>query len=138
MTILQTLRNSTRNKLAFTAGAVMGGFIPCATFSLLHAGNLNGAKYGMIAAGLAYSGLSVYEWARVAFRNQAKALAFVAIMEGTMAFSGLLWLSAIALGLLVVINATSAACALAGEKAPKVARAKKARYSKPRLVAVAQ
>lgn len=100
-------------RLAAVLGFILGGFVPVATFTVTHCEvATHPALWLLVLGGLAYSSLSVYAWARQAFNAATKAAGFVLLLEGTMTFSGLLWLSACALLVLVTINGICAACAL--------------------------
>jgi hypothetical protein len=59
----------------------------------------------------------VIEWGRAILRNLPKAVGFAVLVEGVMLASQTQWLSLAALALLVIINATSCAVALASEEA---------------------
>jgi hypothetical protein len=100
-------------RLAALIGVVLGGFVPMAVFHLVHA---EVATYPqlwlLVAGGLLYSSLSVYKWAKQAFRMQVKAIGFVLLLEGTVTFSHTPWLSFAGLAILIGINAISAAVAL--------------------------
>jgi hypothetical protein len=98
-----------RNRLAMVAGAVMGGFVPIATYVVGHyETGVVPAMWLVVAGGLAYSAKSVYDFAAAAFRHPAKALGFVLLVEGVMTFSQTPALALSALALLVAINAISA------------------------------
>ena len=98
------------NALATAIGAVLGGFVPLATFTVAHQ-ELPGAewylqpKLALVLGGLLYSAKTVVQWGQLAFRDRTKALGFVVLLEGVMVFSATMWLSYFALALLVAINA---------------------------------
>lgn len=90
----------------------------------------------IVAGGVCFSAITVYKWACVAFRSTKiveyiahpsgqpmkderetfigplKAFATVLLIEGTMVFSGIFWLSCLALGILVLVNGVAVACNL--------------------------
>lgn len=118
--IVAQVRNAAQkqNRLSTIVGAVLGGFVPLATFTLAHyEAGIHGwrerAALGLVLAGLAYSATTVYGWAIVAFRSMPKAIGFVVLLEGAMTLSVLVWLAAVALAVLVLINALATACNLA-------------------------
>jgi hypothetical protein len=126
-----------QNRLASIVGAVLGGFVPLATYTIAHAGPdlhtwLGLSSLALIAGGLAYSATTVLGWAWIAFRSVPKAIGFVVLTEGTMIF-GPAWLGFCALGILVLINALATACNLAEDQ--KEAR-KIVRSSRPLPVGV--
>jgi VIT1/CCC1 family predicted Fe2+/Mn2+ transporter len=102
------------NRVAMTLGAIIGGFIPLATYCTAHLEVVPTAPLWeqvptlMVLGGLIYSALTVFSWAKVAFKHPAKALGFVILLEGTMTFSHLLALSLGALAILIGINAVAA------------------------------
>lgn len=108
-------------------GVFFGGFVPLATWWLIHReldltrlerDYLSQPKVFLVAAGLVFSSLTVYYWARIAFKSPFKAVGFAVLLEGTMTFSSTEWLSLSALGGLLFLNAIAAAVALVedGEK----------------------
>lgn len=99
------------NRLATAIGALFGGFVPIASFALVH-GELGSDWYldpksALVAGGLLYSAKTVVQWAQLAFRDKAKAIGFAVLVEGVMTFSATSWLSYAALALLVSINAVA-------------------------------
>ena len=137
ISIVDQVRRATHktNRLATIAGAILGGFVPLATFTLTHHEiDWQGAWYAQIHAllalgGLLYSAITVYRWGCVAFSMQAKALGFVILLEGVMSFSHTTLLSLSALFLLVTINAVATGCNLALDG--KRSRAKERAGKKP-------
>jgi len=113
-----------RNRLALAIGCVFGAFVPAATFTEVH---LEVAArphlWVLVAGGLVFSALSVFQVGRSAFGSVAKSLGFVVLIEGTMVFSGVLPLALTALVLLCVVNAISAGTSVAlGHRPPRRAR----------------
>lgn len=100
------------NRLALMFGAVFGGFIPVASFYVVH-NEVNWEMHGIamlvIALGaLAFSAKTVWQWGNEAFKKDAwKAGGFVLLLEGVMTLSQLLWLGYTALGILTFINAVA-------------------------------
>lgn len=99
------------NRLATAIGALFGGFVPIASFALVH-GELGSDWYldpksALVAGGLLYSAKTVVQWAQLAFRDRAKAYGFAVLVEGVMTFSATAWLAYTALALLVSINAVA-------------------------------
>ena len=110
-----------QNRLAAIVGAVLGGFVPLATYRLAHYEASRDSALGRVAlalviAGLVYSATTVYGWALIAFTKRPKAAAFVVLLEGTMTLAQTPWLAAVALGILTVINALATACNLADDQ----------------------
>ncbi|HEU4544369.1 MAG TPA: hypothetical protein VFR23_24775 [Jiangellaceae bacterium] len=105
------------NRLAAFIGLALGGFVPIATYLVAHRANSVTSLPAVLAiGGLAFSAPTVYSWARAALGSTAKAGGFVLLLEGVMILSssiGLAWLGVLALGYLVLINATATACRLA-------------------------
>lgn len=112
-----------QNRIAMIAGAIIGGFIPLATYVTAHCEvDPTAPLYFqlpslMVIGGLIYSAMTVFSWAKVAFKNPVKAVGFVVLLEGTMTFShsgvgGVPILSLAALALLVSINAIAAGAML--------------------------
>jgi hypothetical protein len=102
------------NRLAMVAGAILGGFVPTASFEIArYEVQANPAMYILVTGALIYSAMSVYDFAKVAFKHPAKALGFVVLLEGVLVFAKSLPLSYAGLALLVAINAIAAGNALA-------------------------
>lgn len=112
-----------RNWKAGFLGMVLGGFVPLATYEMVHYEVTHDKLYwALIAGGLVYSALTMYRWARRAFEDWAKAIGFVVLLEGTMTFSKAPWLSLAGLSILMILNGVSAAKSLiavtGGEQRP--------------------
>lgn len=71
----------------------------------------------MIGGGALFSSLTVINWGERILGNIFKAVGFAVLVEGVMLTATSQWLSTTALGLLIVINATSCAVALARDEA---------------------
>ena len=100
-------------RLAAMVGLVIGGFVPMASYTLVHFEVANNPLLWILVVGaLLYSGITVFKWALAAFGNQVKAAGFVVLLEGILTFSHIHALSLSALGILIFINAVSSACAL--------------------------
>ncbi len=101
------------HRLSAVMGFVLGGFIPVATFTLVHHDvKDNQLLWVLIVGGLLYSAISVFRWAKTAFRMTAKAVGFVVLLEGVVTFAHTTWLPMAGLFILVAINGISAASAL--------------------------
>ena len=100
-------------RLAGACGFLLGGFVPAASYTIVHLEVAQRPQlWVLVAGGLAYSALSVFTWARRAFRHPVKAAGFVILTEGTLTMSHTLWLSLAGLGILVVLNGATAAVLL--------------------------
>lgn len=97
-------------------GVVLGAFVPLASYTLVH---VDGRRevWALVAGGLVYSALTVYQWAYKAFSYRAKAVGFVVLLEGVMTFTRVEWLGLTGLVILMGLNAWSAGVSLQGEKA---------------------
>jgi hypothetical protein len=107
-----------RNRLAASLGAVLGGFVPIASYTLAH-GEIDASHplYAQLPAwlvvgALLFSARSVYAWGRQAFGEAVKALGFVVLLEGVLVASQTPWLSCAALAILVAVNAVATAVGL--------------------------
>jgi hypothetical protein len=115
LTVIQQVKRAfgAGARLAGFVGLVIGGFVPVATYTLVHR---EVSRYPvlwiLVAGGLLYSATTVYLWARAAFGSTVKSLGFVILLEGILTFSHITALGLSALTVLVFINAVSAACAL--------------------------
>jgi hypothetical protein len=102
-----------QRRLSAALGFILGGFVPVATFTIVHH---EVATYPLlwilVAGGLLYSALSVYTWAKQTFTLTAKALGFVLLTEGAVTFAHTSWLSVAGLTILVTINGICATVAL--------------------------
>lgn len=116
LSVVDAVKKSThkKNRVSMLCGAVLGGFVPSATYVIgHHDAQAQPMLWLFVAGGLAYSAISVYEFAKQAFKKPAKALGFVLLIEGAMTFSLTPGLCYAALALLIAINAISAGCNLA-------------------------
>lgn len=114
---LAQLRIARRKPVAALIGAT-AGIVPVGVFELGHYeltswSPLECPKAAIVYAGLLFSALTVLGWSRDIFGSTAKAVGFTALLEGIMMTANAGWLSAIALGYLVVINAVANGCRLA-------------------------
>lgn len=117
--VLDQVSQATRphNRLAFTVGGLLGGFIPIASYTICHYEcQAQPWLWVLVVAGFTYSAITVYQWANVAFKHWAKAFGFVVLMEGVIFFSHTLWLSLVALAVLVLINGISTATNLIADR----------------------
>jgi VIT1/CCC1 family predicted Fe2+/Mn2+ transporter len=107
-----------QNRLATSAGFLIGGFIPLATFLVAHfevkatSPLWEQMPTALVLGGLFFSAKTVFDWARLAFKHPVKALGFVLLMEGVMTFSQNFALSVAALAYLIVINGIATGCNL--------------------------
>lgn len=111
-------------------GAVLGGFVPIASFIIAHV-MMEGVRLAtmhahfttyLVLGGLLYSAPTVYAWSKKAFGGdnfvgKIKPLGFVLLLEGVMITSSdkiaVQAVSFAALGILVFINAVASGCKLA-------------------------
>ncbi len=104
------------NRLASFLGAILGGFVPTATFVLSHCELTQqwwtDPRSAIVAGGLLYSAKTVLRWGQLAFGDRWKALGFVILTEGVMVLSHTEALALTALAVLAMINATATAVSL--------------------------
>lgn len=101
------------NRLGLLIGAGIGGFVPTASYVIVHAEVITSPwMWGLVFAALLFSATSVYQWAQAAFHSGIKGAGFCALTEGVMVLSHTPWLALSALVLLCGINICSCACAL--------------------------
>lgn len=115
LTVIQQIKRSFSRgaRVAGITGLVIGGFVPVATYTVVHFEvSTIPALWLLVAGGLLYSALTVFTWASSAFGSKVKALGFCVLLEGILTFAHSVPLSLSALGVLVFINAVSAACSL--------------------------
>lgn len=114
------------NALSMVCGAILGGFIPIATFLIVHHDlpliDLNGPILStifrllevlLVIGGLVFSAKTCVAWTSQAFQDRVKAIAWVVLLEGVMILSPIHHLSMVGLGLLVAINGIATGCNLA-------------------------
>lgn len=107
------------NRLSALVGLVLGGFVPLASYTLVHLEvKTRPQLWALVAGGLVYSAISVYGWAAQAFENRIKAAGFVVLLEGTLTFCSITWLSLAGLAILMVLNGVTAAVILQKPRAP--------------------
>lgn len=126
LTVIQQIKRAflPGARLAAWVGLIIGGIIPVFTFTLAHFDvQAHHWHWVLVLGGLIYSAETVFHWARAAFGHPSKALGFVVLLEGVLAFCTILSLAFTALMVLVFINAIAAACALQVRKEPTPARA---------------
>ena len=124
------------NWLAAVLALIFGGIIPVITFVVKHydvktdESLLGQVMVYIVAGGVCFSSITVFKWASVAFRTTKivkidgvetevetligpiKAFATVRLIEGTMIFTSIFWLSCLALGILILVNGVAVACNL--------------------------
>lgn len=110
-----------KQPIAGLVGAMLGGWVPLATFTVAHEDLLVGEPTlqslcrpaaALVAGGLLYSAKTVWQWGRLAFDDAWKATGFVLLLEGVMIFANG-WLAHSALCYLALINAIATGCRLA-------------------------
>lgn len=101
------------SRLSALVGLVLGSFVPLASFTLIHMEVAARPRmWALVGGGLVYSAISVYGWAAHAFENRFKALGFVILLEGTLTFCHVVWLSLAGLAILMTLNGVTAAVTL--------------------------
>jgi hypothetical protein len=103
-----------KHRIAMISGFILGGWIPITTYSIIH-GQVQSLPWlwVLVAGGLVYSAITVFQWAKLAFRHSLKALGFVVLLEGAMTFVPNAWIGMPCLILLVVINGLATGTTLA-------------------------
>jgi hypothetical protein len=111
------------NRLATSAGFLLGGFVPIAAFEICHfelpqeQGLAWAALACLVLGGLVFSAKTVWQWAAAAFLDRAKATGFVLLLEGVMVLSHTSWLSYSALAYLILINGIATGVTVSKERA---------------------
>lgn len=100
------------NRLALVFGSVFGGFIPLASYFVVHnevGWTSHGIAMLVIALGaLAFSAKTVWQWGNEVFKHDGwKAGGFVLLLEGVMTLSNQSWLGYAALSILMFVNAVA-------------------------------
>lgn len=123
--LLADLRTAAEHPRVALFGAALGGFPPATAWLLTHEAlpRLWGswlcyALLPVVAACLAFSVTTVWQWGSRSFHDRLKASCLVVALEGAMVLSPIPALSAVALAYLVVINAIATACTLVAEDRP--------------------
>lgn len=113
--IISQIEVAAQNPLPAVIGALLGALVPSATFMIGHyeLTDWRDPKALIVLGGLVFSALTVFRWGRLAFGSSVKALGFVILAEGVMTFCSTAWLSLVALGYLVLINAIATGCRIA-------------------------
>jgi len=114
---LAQLRLARQRPVAALLGA-SAGLVPVGVFELGHYeisswSPLECPKAIIVYAGLLFSALTVLGWSSDMFGSKAKSIGFTALLEGIMMTADAGWLTGIALGYLVAINAVANGCRLA-------------------------
>ncbi len=128
LSVIDQIRTSFQlhNWLPLIVGAVLGGAAPALTYTVSHL--LHPISQGaalntwaawvsvwtpVVVAGLTFSGITVYQWLLAAFKNRAKALGLVVLVETVMTCaSSVPVMCYLALALLVFVNAVATATQL--------------------------
>jgi hypothetical protein len=96
-------------KIEPTIAAIAAGFLPVASYVVAH---IEAAEkpylYVLVVAALAYSAPTLSTWAQKWAHHWMKAWGFTVLLEGTMILSHIQALSLTGLGILVLINSTTA------------------------------
>ncbi len=116
-------------RLAAALGALVGGLVPVAAFTVAHGEVMPPSSFGggwggslafvlqipvaIVLGCLLFSATSVYQWGKLAFGQTAKALGFVVLTEAILICSRTPWLTWVVLVYLVAINAIATACVIA-------------------------
>jgi len=118
--VARQVRESLRkeNALATLVGFLLGGFVPLASYMVVHNQITSAPLYTqplmlIVLGGLVFSAKTVYEWTHKAFESKPKALGFVILAEGIMTLSTQEWLSISALVYLVAVNGFGTGVSLA-------------------------
>lgn len=113
-----------RNRLATSLGAILGGFVPTASYTVAHH-ELDLSRpltdqigTVLVLGGLLFSAITVVRWGRQAFQSTAKAVGFVALTEGVLVASQTQWLALSALAILVGVNAIATGSILSRDGRP--------------------
>lgn len=87
-------------------GFLLGGVVPFMSYMVAHHDMKSyfDPKALLVLGGLVFSFYTVNRWGENAFQSKLKAFGFVVLIEGTMVFSNITWLSIVALVFLIVIN----------------------------------
>jgi hypothetical protein len=123
--VLAQVKAASANPWSAILGALVGGIVPFAAYTLAHRAQSSGAltwvRWSLVLACLAFSAPTVYEWARQAFGTRRsdvlKSVGFVVLLEGVLLGAGHMgvgWLGVASLCYLVGINAVAVACRFAG------------------------
>jgi hypothetical protein len=102
-------------------GFGVGAFVPLASYTVVHVEvDQRPGMWFLVAGGLVYSSISVYMWAVKMFHWKLRALGFVALLECTLTFCEIRWLSLAGLVILMLLNALNAAVALQQSEPPTI------------------
>jgi hypothetical protein len=105
------------NRLSALVGLIMGGFVPLASYALIH---LEVGKrptlWVLVAGGLVYSALNMFGWMQRLFGNRWMALGWVVLLEGTMTACSIAWLSLTGLSILMILDGITTAITITLQK----------------------
>lgn len=123
------------NRSAMICGAILGAFVPVASYVLAHGAGevvLHPSLWALVAGALVFSARSVYDFAMAAFHgSKAKSVGFVVLLEGTLVWAHTPALGWAALVLLAGINAVATGINLALDHKAMLADNRAARPGKP-------
>jgi hypothetical protein len=131
--LLSQLRTASEHPRVSALGAALGGFPPASAYLLTHYAlrelwaspdAFERARFWLllpvVAACLVFSVRTVWQWGNRSSLEKTKATCLVIALEGVMVLAPIPALSAVALAMLVVINAIATACTLVAEDAPSL------------------
>lgn len=107
--VMTQVYTAMRHPAPLITGALLGALVPVGTYTIGHGEMTDpiSVQGAMVLGGLGFSAVSVYCWGRQAFNSKFKAACFVLLIELMMSFAQTSWLSQVALGFLIAINAIS-------------------------------
>jgi len=124
-TLLDQISRMRKHPGVACLGFALGGFIPIATYVVAHFETpARPEMWLVVAGGLVFSPLTVWEQARYWFASPYKASGFVLVLEGVMVSSATLALSVAALSILATVNGLSVGYALIGQSRVHATRSK--------------
>ena len=128
-----------RNRLATALGFLGGGAVPAATYAEAHFGldlarplHLQVTTWAVLG-GLLFSAKTVFNWAKLAFRDSWKAAGYVVLLEGIMITSRVPVLPLVLLVILVAINGVATGCTLGLDRSRSLPRLLKTAATLARL-----
>lgn len=137
MSLLDELEVARRHPNVAAFGGAFGGIYPAGAYVLVHheLHTWLDARVVVVAACLAFSVTTVWQWTRGGTGSPWKATCAVVGLEGIMVFAQTTWLNLAALAQLVLINAIATACVLVSDKQRRVAAVAKELRLQPKPAA---